>query len=59
MKNINYTIGAKFSNTLDEISNKIFDSVRTSIADRSFNIKEDVMNQVLEILKKQIYEKHQ
>ncbi|MCF8339658.1 MAG: hypothetical protein K9I82_01655 [Chitinophagaceae bacterium] len=58
MKNINYTIGAKFSNTLDEISNKIFDSVSTSIADKSFNIKEDVMNQVLEILKKQIYEKH-
>jgi hypothetical protein len=58
VKNINYTIGAKFSNTLDEISNKIFDSVRTSIADKSFNIKEDVMNQVLEILKKQIYEKH-
>ena len=73
MKNINYTIGAKFSNTHDNISNKVFDCVGTSILDKSINIQEDVINQVLdksfnskediirqihEILKKQIYEKH-
>ena len=58
MKNINYTIGAKFSNTLDKISNKIFDCVRVCIADKSFNIEDDTINQVLERLKTQIYEKH-
>lgn len=58
MKNINYTIGAKFSNTLDKFSNKIFDCVRTSIADKSFNIKEDIIDQVLDSLKHQIYEKY-
>lgn len=58
MKNINYTIGAKFSNTLDKFSNKIFDCVRTSIADKSFNIKEDIIDQVLDSLKYQIYGKY-
>lgn len=58
MKNINYTIGAKFSNTLDKISNKLFDCVKASIADKSFNIKEDIIDQVLDTLKHQIYEKY-
>lgn len=58
MKNVNYTIGAKFSNTLDKISNKVFDCVRASIADKSFNIEEDVIIQVLDRLKTQIYEKY-
>ena len=73
MKNINYTIGAKFSNTHDKISNEVFDCVGTSIADKSINIKEDVINQVLDRsfnskediirqildrLKTQIYEKY-
>ena len=58
MKNLNYTIGAIFSDTHDKISNKVFDCVGTSISDRSFNSKEDIIRQILEILKKQIYEKH-
>lgn len=58
MKNLNYTIGAIFSNTHDKISNKVFDCVGTSIADKSFNIKEDIIDQVLDSLKHQIYEKY-
>ena len=59
MKNLNYTIGAIFSNTHDKISNKVFDCVGTSISDRSFNSKEGVINQVLDTLKNQIYGKYQ
>jgi hypothetical protein len=58
MKNVNYTIGAKFSNTFDKISNKVFDCVRASMPDRSFNIEEDIIIQVLDCLKTQIYEKY-
>lgn len=58
MKNLNYTIGAIFSNTHDKISNKVFDCVGTSISDRSFNSKEGVINQVLDTLKNQIYGKY-
>ena len=73
MKNIHYTIGAKFSNTHDKISNKVFDCVGTSISvksfnskedviyqllDRSFDIEEDIIIQVLDCLKTQIYEKY-
>ena len=58
MKNLNYTIGAIFSDIHDKISNKVFDCVGTSISDRSFNSKDDIIRQILEILKKQIYEKH-
>lgn len=57
MKNLNYTIGAIFSDTHDKISNKVFDCVGVSISDRSFNAKENVINQVLDSLKTQIYEK--
>jgi hypothetical protein len=58
MKNLNYTIGAIFSDIHDKISNKVFDCVGTSISDRSFNSKEGVINQVLDSLKTQIYEKY-
>ena len=58
MKNINYTIGAKFSNTHDNISNKVFDCVRASMLDQSFNIEEDIIIQILDRLKTQIYEKY-
>jgi hypothetical protein len=58
MKNLNYTIGAIFSDIHDKISNKVFDCVGTSISDRSFNSKEGVINQVLDHLKTQIYEKY-
>lgn len=71
MKNLNYTIGAIFSNTHDNISNKVFDCVGTSISVKSFNSKEDVIyqaldgsfnidiiNQVLDTLKNQIYGKY-
>lgn len=59
MKNVNYTIGAKFSNTFDKISNKVFDCVRAStVPDKSFNIEEDIIIQVLDRLKTQIYEKY-
>ena len=58
MKNLNYTIGAIFSDIHDKISNKVFDCVGTSISDRSFNSKECVINQVLDHLKTQIYEKY-
>jgi hypothetical protein len=58
MKNINYTIGAKFNDTHNRISNKVFDCIRASIEDRSFNIEEDIINQVLDRLKTQIYEKY-
>ena len=58
MKNLNYTIGAIFSDIHDKISNKVFDCVGTSISDRSFNSKEGVINQVLDCLKTQIYEKY-
>jgi hypothetical protein len=58
MKNLNYTIGAIFSDIHDKISNKVFDCVGTSISDRSFNSKEGVINQVLDRLKTQIYEKY-
>jgi hypothetical protein len=37
MKNLNYTIEAIFSDTHDNISNKVFDCVGTSIADRGFS----------------------
>ncbi len=58
MKNVNYTIGAKFSNTFEKISNKLFGCVKASIADKSFTIKEDIIDQVLDTLKHQIYEKY-
>ena len=58
MNNLNYTIGAIFSDIHDKISNKVFDCVGTSISDRSFNSKEGVINQVLDSLKTQIYEKY-
>ena len=58
MKNINYIIGAKFNNTFGKISNKIFDCVRSSIVDKYFNIKEDIIDQVLDSLRHQIYEKY-
>lgn len=58
MKNLNYTIGAKFNDTHNRISNKVFDCVRTSIEDRSFNIKEGYGTLVLDRLKTQIYEKY-
>lgn len=58
MKNLNYTIGAIFSDIHDKISNKVFDCVGTSISDRSFNSKEGVINQVLDSLKHQIYGKY-
>ena len=58
MKNFNYTIEAIFSDTHDNISNKVFDCVGTSISDRSFNSKEGVINQVLDTLKNQIYGKY-
>lgn len=43
MKNLNYTIGEIFSNAHNKISNKVLDFVGTSISDRSFNSKEDVI----------------
>ena len=37
MKSLNYTIEAISSDTHDKISNKVFDCVGTSIADRGFS----------------------
>jgi hypothetical protein len=58
MKNIHYTIGAKFNDTHNRISNKVFDCVRASMIDESFNIEEDIIIQILDRLKTQIYEKY-
>ena len=58
MKNLNYTIGAKFNDTHNRLSNKVFDCVRASMLDESFNVEEDIIIQVLNRLKTQIYEKY-
>lgn len=58
MKNLNYTIGAKINDTHNRISNKVFDCVRASMLDQSFNIEEDIIIQILDRLKTQIYEKY-
>jgi hypothetical protein len=58
MKNLNYTIGAKFNDTHNRLSNKVFDCVRASMLDQSFNIEEDIIIQILDRLKTQIYEKY-
>ena len=58
MKNIHYTIGAKFNDTHNRISNKVFDCVRASMLDESFNIEDDIIIQILDRLKTQIYEKY-
>ena len=58
MKNIHYTIGAKFNDTHNRISNKVFDCVRASMIDESFNIEEHIIIQILDRLKTQIYEKY-
>lgn len=58
MKNLNYTIGAKFNDIHNRLSNKVFDCVRASMLDQSFNIEEDIIIQILDRLKTQIYEKY-
>ena len=58
MKNLNYTIEAKFNDSHNRLSNKVFDCVRASMLDQSFNIEEDIIIQILDRLKTQIYEKY-
>ena len=58
MKNLNYTIGAKFNDSHNRLSNKVFDCVRASMLDQSFNIEEDIIIQIRDRLKTQISEKY-